>query len=343
MAINPARKTRLKEVAADAGVSSATASLILNDKTDAFPASTIDRVRESAARLGYRPNALARSLRSQRTHTIGLISDEIATTPFAGAMIRGAQEAAWKAGHVLMHIDTEGDYEMEQAALEAMLERKVDGLVYARMHHQVVDIPDVLTEVPAVLLDAREPTETLASVVPDERSGAKGAVEHLIAMGHTRIGFVQCVDPIPAAYQRLEGFQTALEEAGLDYNERWTVIDPLEPGGHALEVDRLLTGSDRPTALFCFNDRMALGAYNSARRLGLRIPEDLSVVGFDNLETVAPWLDPGLTTVELPHYEMGRWAVDYLERLIGGESLAPEQHLMECPLIERNSVSRRQT
>jgi LacI family transcriptional regulator len=87
---------------------------------------------------------------------------------------------------------------------------------------------------------------------------------------------------------------------------------------------------------------MALGAYNSARRLGLRIPEDLSVVGFDNLETVAPWLDPGLTTVELPHYEMGRWAVDYLERLIDGESLAPEQHLMECPLIERNSVSRRQ-
>jgi LacI family transcriptional regulator len=295
-------------------------------------------VRAAAIALGYRPNALARSFRSQRTHTIGLISDEIATTPFAGAMIRGAQEAAWKSGHVLMLIDTEGDSDVERAAIEAMLERKVDGLVYARMHHQLVDVPSAVANVPTVLLDARQPDASIPSVVPDEVGGARSAVEHLLRAGHTRIGFVQCIDPIPAAEQRLEGFKIELEAAGIEFGDSLIVCDPLEPGAYAPEVEQLLTTSDRPTALFCFNDRMALGVYNTARRLGLSIPDDLSVVGFDNLETVAPWLDPGLTTIQLPHYEMGRWAVEHLERLIQGESVDPIQFLMPCPLVERGSV-----
>ncbi len=331
-------RSALRDVAAAAGVSITTASLILNGKTESFSVSTVERVQGVARDLEYRPNVLARSLRTQRTHTIGLISDKIATTPFAGAMIRGAQEAAWKSGHILVLMDTEGERDLEEKALEAILDRRVEGLLYARMNHQVVSIPKSITLLPAVLLDARDPEATLPSVVPDELGGAGSAVRHLIEQGHSRIGYVQNPDPVPASEERLAAYRSTLEQAGLDYDPSLVVYDRLEPGGWSPEVKDLLIGSDRPTALFCFNDLTALRAYQSARRVGLDIPDDISIVGFDNLETIAPWLDPGLTTVQLPHYEMGRWAVERLERMIDGEDLPAEQHRMECPLVVRESV-----
>lgn len=338
MSYEAGRSVLLKDVAARAGVSSTTASLILNDKTDAFPEETVRRIRQAANELGYRPNRLAQSLRQQRTHSIGLISDDIASTPFAGAMIRGAQEAAWKAGHVLLLIDTEGEAEVERAALETLLDRKVDGLVYARMFHQVVE-PPAARNVPLVMLDARPPDGSVPSVVPDESGGTRAAIEHLIEAGHTRIGFVQTVDVVPAAIERLAAFRAILADAGLSGDTAPIVYDPQLPGSAPSEVVALLQEEDRPSALFCFNDRTAHNVYKIARRLGLRIPDDLSVIGFDNQETVAPWLDPGLTTVQLPHYEMGRWAVERLEQMVGGEMAEPEQFRMSCPLVIRDSVA----
>lgn len=328
----------LKDVAAAAGVSSTTASLILNGKTESFPSTTVDRVRDAADSLGYRPNGPARSLRRQRTHTIGVVSDQIATTPFAGSMIRGAQEAAWKAGHVLTLVDTEGDAEVEETAIEALLERRVDGLIYACMKHRVVDVPDAVSAVPTVLLDARCEDSELASVVPDEVGGAYAAVRHLTGAGHRRVAFIETADPVPAAVERLIGYRKALEEAGIDFDPSLVIADPHEGAYPLPALEELLIRPDRPTAIFAFNDRTAFGVYNTARRLGLEIPTDLSVVGFDNLEGVANWLDPGLTTVQLPHYEMGRWAVEHLERLIQGEEISPEQYRMPCPLVERASV-----
>lgn len=330
--------TLLKDVAARAGVSTTTASLILNDKTDAFPDRTVERVREGARELGYRPNRLAQSLRRQRTHSIGLISDDIATTPFAGAMIRGAQEAAWKAGHVLLLIDTEGETEVERAALETMLDRKVDGLVYARMFHQVIEPPRPTPGVPLVMLDARSPDASVTSVVPDEAGGTRAAINHLIDTGHTRIAFVQTIDVVPASSERLAAFRETLADAGLSAENAPVVHDPQIPGAPPEEVVGLLQNEEPPTALFCFNDRTAHNVYNVARRLGLSIPEDLSVIGFDNLETIAGWLDPGLTTVQLPHYEMGQWAVERLERMIRAEDLDTVQFRMPCPLVVRDSV-----
>lgn len=333
------RTVLLKDVAARAGVSSTTASLILNNKTDAFPDQTVSRVRQAARDLGYRPNRLAQSLRQNRTHTIGLISDDIATTPFAGAMIRGAQEAAWKAGHVLVLIDTEGEADVERAALETMLDRKADGLVYARMYHQVIEPPRPTPDLPLVMLDARAPDASVPSVVPDEEGGTRAAVNHLIEVGHTSIGFVQTADIVPAATERLAAFRNTLARAGLPDDEAPVVHDPLLPGSTPEEVVDLLQNAPRPTALFCFNDQSAHNVYNAARRLGLHIPEDLSVVGFDNQETIAPWLDPGLTTVQLPHYEMGRWAVERLEQVISGGESEAVQFRMPCPLVVRDSVA----
>ncbi|MDP3985093.1 MAG: LacI family DNA-binding transcriptional regulator [Acidimicrobiia bacterium] len=331
---------KLRDVAAGAGVSTTTASLVLNGKTDGFPASTVEKVRDSATQLNYRPNAVARSLRRQRTHTVGVISDAIATTPFAGASIRGAQEVAWAAGHVLLLIDTDGDATFERIAVGALLERQVEGLICARMKHEVVDVPAELSEVPTVLLNARGRTQEYSSVAPDEVGGASTAVSRLIAAGHKRIGFIQSSYSIPAAEERLIGYRRALDQGGVEFDPTLVVPDPSE-GASPDAVIHLLERSAPPTALFCFNDMTAVGAYNAASRLGLSIPEELSIIGFDNQEALARRLDPALTTIQLPHYEMGRWAMEHLERLIQGDHADPIQHRMDCPLVERDSVALR--
>lgn len=333
-----ATTANLKDVAGRAGVSPTTASLILNGKADGFATATVERVKVAAGELAYRPNAVARSLRRQRTHTIGLISHEIVTTPFAGSTIRGAQEAAWKAGHVLMLIDTEGDENFEQVAINALLERQIDGVLYARMKHEVVEVPSDLASVPTVLVDARTESSGFPSVYPDEIAGAYAAVSHLIEAGHRRIAFLQSADDVPAAHERLVGYEQALKDAGVDPEPSLVVPDPSEGRSPSVAL-RLLLRDDRPTAFFCFNDRIAFGAYNAAHRLALSIPDDLSVVGFDNQETVATRLDPPLTTMQLPHYEMGRWAAETLEQLIQGAELDPVQERMPCPLVQRQSVA----
>ncbi|MDX6252353.1 MAG: LacI family transcriptional regulator [Kribbellaceae bacterium] len=337
-----AQKVSIKDVAARAGVSVTTVSHVLNEVpgkriTDA----TRDRVRRAAGELGYSPSSVARNLRLQRSQMLALISDEIATTPYAGQMILGAQEAASKAGWLLMLVNTGSDSEFEAAEIQALRQRQVDGFLYATMYHREVTLPEAIAGVPTVLLDARSSDRTLPSVVPDEVAGGRIATEELIRHGHSKIGFLNNADDIPATHGRLKGYRAALEDAGLTYDERLVIARPSDTEGGLQGARQLLAATDRPTALFCFNDRMAMGAYHAARELGLRIPQDLSVVGFDNQELIADGLRPGLTTVALPHYEMGAWAVEALiARIEGQESEGPQHAALTCPLVIRNSVDR---
>lgn len=332
----------LKDVAARAAVSLTTVSMVLNGKAGPnIPPETQARVVAAAAALGYRPNAMARSLRRQRSDTIGVISDEIATTPFAGAMLQGAQDAAWAAGVVLLLVNTGRDRDMEARAIEIMLDRQVDAIVYATMYHQIVTPPPALREIRSVLLDARTEDASLPSVVPDEVGGARSAVETLVHHGHRRIGWVTTAEPVPAASERFVGYRSVLEAQGIAFDP--SLVATGAGGDTHSGVDaagRLLDLPKRPTALFCFNDRMAMGAYRAVRLRSLRVPTDVSVVGFDNMEQIAPWLDPPLTTMQLPHHEMGRWAVEQVLRDTGrgDEAERPPQRRMPCPLIERDSV-----
>ena len=164
-------RVSMKDVADRAGVSASTVSLVLSGKHSAIPEATRQRVLDAAGELGYRRNALAAGLRRQVSDTIGFISDLIATTPHAGAMVQGAQDAAWEVGKVLLMINTGGDPAVEHRAIEAMLARQVDGLVYAAMYHRLIDPPPALREVPAVLLDARSADPSLSSVAPTRRVG----------------------------------------------------------------------------------------------------------------------------------------------------------------------------
>lgn len=335
-----ARAVRLTDVAARAGVSITTASVVLNDKADGIPLDTRQRVLAAASELGYRANAQARNLRLQKSMTLGLISDDIATMPFAGNLIRGAQEAAWNAGFLLVVVDTYGERERERRAIDALQQRQIDGFLYAAGHHKVITPPSELAGSPTVLLDARDGGSRISGVVPDEVAGARTAVEHLIDNGHRRIAFLQNQADIAATPLRLEGYRQALEDAGLAFDPALVEATVPEDRRLALEATvRLLDRPDRPTGLFCFSDRAASGAYAAARRLGLSIPDDLSVVGFDNLELVAAWVDPGLTTVQLPHEAMGRWGVERLIAILKApEEASFEQALIPCPLVERSSV-----
>ena len=288
--------------------------------------------------LGWRPNAIARGLSLQRSHTIGLISDEIATSSHAGKIIQGAQDAAWARTRMLLVINTGNNRDIEHAALEMMLERQVEGLIYATMYHRTVEPPPALAQVPTVLLDCYVADRSLPSVVPDEVQGGRTATEVLLRNGHRRIGFINEVGPLPGMFGRLEGYKQALASHGVPFDPslvRAGTVIAAEGYRCALELMQL---PERPTALFCFNDQMAMGAYDAVKELGLRIPDDVAIVGFDNLEVIAAQLRPPLTTMELPHYEMGQWAVHYLLDHADGSDSEPIQQTIACHLIERASV-----
>jgi LacI family transcriptional regulator len=190
------------------------------------------------------------------------------------------------------------------------------------------------------MVDASSDDPSISSVVPDELGGALTAVRELAAHGHRAIGFLNNEDDIPATHLRLAGYRRGLEEIGAHFDTNMVIADRSDAAAGYRSGTKLLDRLDRPTAVFCFNDRMAMGTYQAAADLGLRIPQDLSIVGFDNQESIADGLRPGLTTLALPHYEMGQWAVRTLIDLVDSRAHqpAPQAMTLSCPLVRRASV-----
>lgn len=294
----------LQDVAHAAGVSIATASWAVNDNKDVrIPEETKKRVRRIAKSMGYRRNALASGLARGRSDSIGFISDGVATSPFAGQVIRGAQDEAWRNGKILLVVDTNGDSRIEHSALSFMLERQVEGIVYSSwVHHEVVP-PKELRQVNSVLVNCYDRDSTYPAVVPDEVQGGLTATNLLIAAGHKRIAFINQSESSPASVGRLRGYRQALEQAQISFDPSLVIFAKADQEGGYGAVDALMkTGA---TAVFCHNDRTAMGLYDALRERGVRVPDHLSVVGFDNQEVIAAHLHPGLTTVALPQYDLG--------------------------------------
>lgn len=337
--MKPNGRATIKDVAQRSGVSTTTVSHVLNDVPGKrISEQTRSRVLQAAAELLYRPNKLAQGLRTHRTHLIGFLSDQVSTTPFAGRMILGAQDAAAEAGSLLVLLNSGGDPEIEEREVEALLERQVDGIVYAVFYHRVVTPPAGLRRGPAVLLDARSAEGDFSSVIPDEVGGSRAGVEELLAAGHRRIGFLNHEDDIPARALRLAGYRQALEVYGVPFDESLVLERCSTALGGFDGAQTLLDRPDAPSALFCATDRMAMGAYQAAQERSLSIPGDVSIVGFDDQELVADSLRPGLTTVALPHYQMGQWAVRRLLEHIANPLSEPTHALIPCPLVRRSSV-----
>src|SRR2546421_2550172 len=329
----------MADIARQAGVPRTAVSFVLNNHASAasIPVETKERILEAAKNLSYRPNLAAQALHTNQTHTIGFVTDEIATTPYAVNIIRGAQDAAWAHGKLLLIVNTGCDTTVTETAIEMMLGRQVEGVIYAAMYHHEVALPPNIHEASAVLLDCFSADRSLPSVVPDEIQGGRTATEVLLNKGHHRIGFLNTVDRTPAAFGRFEGYKQALQAYDIPFDENLVRFHAGDSrGGYQgiLELMQLLTP---PTAIFCFKDSMAMGAYHALRTLGMSIPDDVAVMGFDNHELIADQLFPPLSTMQLPHYQMGKWVIEFLFEH-NDESLPPVQHVIECPYIERQSV-----
>ena len=339
----PERVT-LSDVAKDAGVSITTVSLVLNRVTSAsISDQTRDRVVASAERLNYRRNAAARQLRTRRSDTIGFITDAVASNPNAGDVIRGAQDVAWEHGKVLMIVNTGAIPALVERAAQQLMERQVEGLIYAADHHQEVLLAPIFQETPCVLVDCYSADPSYPSVVPDEVQGGFTATMELLNSGHRRIGFIHLLEDLPATIGRLAGYRQAL--AGYDVPFEPTLLRAASDEiGLPYRRTRELMALDRPpTALFCMTDRMAMEAYAALADLGLRVPDDVSVIGFDNQEIIASRLRPGLTTIQLPHYAMGAWASERLLEIVDGGQGDPEHISLACPLVGRASIMAPQT
>jgi LacI family transcriptional regulator len=333
------RPATMADIARQAGVSRTAVSFVLNNHASSasIPPETKERILEAAKQLSYRPNLAAQVLHTNQTHTIGFITDEIATTPHAVNIIRGAQDAAWAHGKLLLIVNTGADATVTEAAIEMMLGRQVEGIIYAAMYHQEVALPPNIHEGPALLIDCFSADRSLPSVVPNELQGGRTATEVLLNKGHRRIGFINNVDPIPATFGRLEGYKQALSAYHVPFDENLVRFHPGDSRGGYRGTLELLQLPEPPTAIFCFKDSMAMGVYDALRSRGLSVPTGVAVMGFDNQELVAAQLSPPLSTMQLPHYHMGKWAVEFLLDH-AGEALPPVQHTLDCPYIERESV-----
>jgi LacI family transcriptional regulator, galactose operon repressor len=315
------RRVTLADVARRAGVSQTAASFVLTGRREemriSFDVET--RVLEAARETGYRPNIVSRSLRTGTTHTIGFISDTVATTPFAGNLIKGALEAARDRGHLLLIAETEGDPALEQELLEAMVDRQVDGLVLAAMYTRKVTVPKLLRSRASVLLNA-VPTRPapLVSVVPDELAAGRTAATTLLDAGHKSGIYLIGAGPRPgqgpagsvAAVERLQGIKAALDEAGIGAGGAIACTDWEPELGHAA-VRTLLDAGAPIKALVCFNDRLAVGAYTALAESSLAVGSDVSVISFDD-DPISTWVKPELTTIAIPHYELGRRSIELL-------------------------------
>jgi LacI family transcriptional regulator len=314
--------------------------MILNGRLDTrLSQDAHDRVNAAARELGYRPNIAARGLRTDKTLTIGFVSDLVATTRFASGLIKGALEAAEEAGHVVLVMETEGDTRREEEAIAALLDRQVDGVIFATMRARELFIPELPTGTHAVILNgtnALYPT----SVLPAEDEGGRAAVELLVAHGHRDgIALIGQSDEAErdtfrsaTVAARVAGIRSAMAEHGLTFVAEESIW--LWEPEHGFEATaRLVAERDDIRALICMNDRLAFGAYQALAEAGLRVPDDVSIVSFDNDE-IAAYLRPGLTTVALPHEAMGRRAV---ELLLGNG--AAEEHYVPMPVVERASIA----
>src|SRR4051812_14318012 len=331
-------RATLADVARLAGLSKTAASMVLNGREGTrLSAEAHRRVFAAAAELGYRPNVAARSLRTQKSATLAFISDIVATTRFAGDMIRGALDAAREQDHVLLIAETRGDKSLEKYAIKAMLGPQVDGIIYAAMATRQLTVPPAVLSRPTVLLNADNAGHR-PCVLPDDEQAGHAVAAALLEAGHRdRIGLIgrnrhKESDPeiSLAAPARLRGIEHALRAAGTRVYASVSCPDWLPEHGFAA-TQSLLRRSRRPTAVICMNDRLALGAYQALTEAGLSIPRDVSVVSFDD-DAIAAWLRPGLSTAALPHAQMGRSAV---ELVLGGKL---DRCLVPMPLRRRGSI-----
>lgn len=338
------------DIAREANVSVATVSRVLNN-TAPVKKATRDRIMELIHKHQFQPNALARSLLKKETGMIGIILPDI-TNPFFPAVLAGVEQEARSRGYTFFLCDTVStnrdsadQYVRESQYLSLLMEKQVDGIIMiggrinlARPDKEMVqEVVEAGKRVPILLLNGNLPGGGLYRIYTDETEGAELATQHLIELGHRDIAFVGGYRHMSNTIQRQQGFTKTMRRHGLHVRREW-ILD----GGFSVEsgkalMERLLRGSERPTAVFCANDLVAIGALKTAHKAGLRVPEDLSLVGFDDIPYASNSI-PELTSVSLKCHELGRTSAELLHRLITRDKVKKNTKLRP-ELIVRESTA----
>lgn len=334
MAIPAKRPATIKDVAAHAEVSVATVSAVMNGNKYVSP-ELAKRVRESIAALGYERNSLAQGLKTQTSHTIGLIISDI-TNPFFTSIVRGVEDVANLHHYSLILGNTDEDQKKEMSYIRLLESKRADGLIVAATTGSHKYLQDA-HHLPLVCIDRSLFDLGIDAVLVDNVGGARAAVEHLIALGHTHVGIVTGIAGITTTEERLTGYTQALTAHGIEVDPTLIAAADSRVDGGERGVLRLLTqGAVRPTALFLMNGLMVIGALQAMARLGLRCPEDVALVCFDDFEW-ASVMHPHLTTVRQPTYEIGQRAAQLLFERLRQRDRAPQEVRLQPQLIVRES------
>ncbi|WP_407654390.1 LacI family DNA-binding transcriptional regulator [Bradyrhizobium prioriisuperbiae] len=335
----------MTDIARAAGCSQATVSFVLNNTQGIrLSPQTRERVIEAARVLGYSPPEMP-ALRaavpsSMLDGTIGFVVDQLATSPEAVVAIEGARQASWDAGNVLLVAQTMNDAVMEPRAIQSLTARGISALIYMTIFTREITAPEFLhdLDIPVILLNCYTADRAFPAVIPSEIAGGQRVTHHLVEHGHRRIATITGEPWMQAAQERLAGYRRALATADIPFDPDLVVEGDWSASAGYAATRKLLSLNERPSAIFCQNDRTAIGCYEALKEAGLRIPHDISVVGYDD-EEISRHLFPALTTAILPHLAMGQWAIEQLE---GAPRAGRGRHpitKLECALVERDSVA----
>ncbi|MGP7959480.1 LacI family DNA-binding transcriptional regulator [Sanguibacter sp. A247] len=330
-------RVTIGDVAQRAGVSVATVSKVINARYGVSP-STIERVQKVIDELGYESSLIARSLRGQRTNVIGILVAEF--EPFSTEILKGASDAARGTGYELLAFsgalggaDAAGRTGWERRSLARLAGTLIDGAILV-----TPTVVDPGQAIPVVSIDPHEGRDGPPTVDSDNLAGARLATEHLLALGHRRIGFLAGRSDLESARLREQGYREALAAAGVAFDPALVRVGSYRAEQSSAPAHELLTGPGRPTAVFAANDLSALRTIEVARELGLRVPEDVSVIGFDDVPEAAA-AQPPLTTVAQPLHRMGAEALRLIIDLLEGREREATDVRLPTKLVERGTTA----
>ncbi|ASG09680.1 substrate-binding domain-containing protein [Vibrio anguillarum] len=327
----------MKDIARLAGVSTSTVSHVIN-KSRYVSDEIAERVNKAAQDLNYAPSALARSLKMNRTRTIGMLVTT-STNPFFGEVVKGVERSCYHKGYNLILCNTEGDSQRMQASINTLLQKRVDGLLLmcSTLEGERIDVFERYPDIPVVVMDWGPMLFPSDKIQDNSLRGGYIAANYLIECGHKEIGCITGPLIRHQAQMRYEGYKRAVLEAGLDIYPNWIVESDFECEGGYEAFNKMLAKGPLPSAIFVSNDMMAMGVINAANEKGIRIPEDLSLMGYDDIH-IARFMSPALTTIHQPKYRLGKAAVDTLLARLENEALEPQIVQLEPTLVVRKSI-----
>lgn len=335
MAMSTDRAITIKDVAAHADVSVATVSAVINENKYVSP-ELVQRVQASIAMLGYQRNSFARGLKTQLSHCIGLIIPDLAN-PFYTNIARGAEDVAHAHNYSLILGNTDDDPEKEKKYLQLLDSKQADGLIIAVTNHSYAYLQSLpIQNLALVSIDRSLFDLGIDTVLVENKEGAKSAIEHLISLGHRRIGLLTGARGIAPTEERLQGYTESLEMHGIPIDPALIVTTSARVEGGELGASRLLSLAEPPTAIFLMDGTMAIGALQTIERLGLRCPEDIAIASFDDF-VWASVMRPRLTVVDQPTYEIGQQAARLLFDRLQNRERAPKEVRLPTKFIIRES------